>query len=346
MIKYLFLIWISLWGGRLWAQAVPDSSPYTTTDTQRRSPVVKKKPVARLRRVADSARIRDSIRARLADTSAGKSLIRDTAAAVAKDTVQRVIVPPVVVSKWRSDTFLYTKHPFFSFTNPVRQAISERKWQGKDLIFYALVTLFIFFAIIKNGFYRYLQDLFNVFFRTTIRQRQAKDQLIQSPLPSLLLNLFFILSIGMFLTLLFQYLQLGKQFSFWFLYLYCIIGLAAIYGLKFICLKFLGWIFQVSEATDSYIFIVFTTNKIIGIVLLPFLIVLAFAGGLISQVAMTLSLIVIFGLLIYRFFLSYMTVRRQVEISFFHFFLYLCAFELIPLLLINKLLFMFLMERS
>jgi hypothetical protein len=35
-----------------------------------------------------------------------------------------------------------------------------------------------------------------------------------------------------------------------------------------------------------------------------------------------------------------------VRISLFHFFLYLCAFEIIPLLLINKLLFRFLGETS
>jgi hypothetical protein len=107
-------------------------------------------------------------------------------------------------------------------------------------------------------------------------------------------------------------------------------------------LKFLGWALQVKEATNVYIFIVFTTNKIIGIALLPFLIVLAFTNGMISQVAITLAVSMVIGLFAYRFFLSYVSIHRQVKISFFHFLIYLCAFEIIPLLLINKLLFTFL----
>ena len=243
---------------------------------------------------------------------------------------------------WSADSFLYTNHPYFKFENPTRHTISIRQWQGKEAIFYSLIGLLIFFALIKNGFYRYIQDLTKIFFRTTLRQRQLRDQLLQTPLPSLLLNIFFLLSTGMFLALLVQYSGWGSQFHFWMLFLYAVIGLVIVYGIKFLVLKFLGWALQVVEATNAYIFIVFTTNKIIGIALLPFLIVLAFSNGMISQVAITLGVSMVIGLFAYRFFLSYISVHRQVKISLFHFLLYLCAFEIIPLLLINKLLFTFL----
>ena len=97
---------------------------------------------------------------------------------------------------------------------------------------------------------------------------------------------------------------------------------------------------------DAYIFIVFTTNKIIGIALLPFLVLLAFTYGFVNETAMNLSIVVVAALFAYRYFLSYISIRRQVSISFLHFLLYLCAFEVIPLLLINKLLFRFLGETS
>ncbi len=247
---------------------------------------------------------------------------------------------------WQADSFRYTGHPYFTFTNPTRYTVSIRQWQGKEAVFYALIGLLIFFALVKNGFHRYIQDLFKIFFRTTMRQRQIKDQLVQSPLPSLLLNIFFLLSIGMFLALLLQNFALGLQYNFWILFLYCVGGLIAIYGVKFIVLKFIGWALQVSETTDAYIFIVFTTNKIIGIALLPFLVLLAFTYGVVNQVSVTAGVSVMIGLLAYRYFLSYVSVHRQIKISFFHFLLYLCAFEIAPLLLINKLLFTFLSETS
>ena len=244
----------------------------------------------------------------------------------------------------RLDTPIYRHHPFYRFTNPVRFTTTVRQWQGKEVIFYAIIALLIFFSLVKNGFRRYIQDLFKIFFRTTVNQRQVKEQLLQSPLPSLLLNLFFLLSIGMFIALLLQYFRLGQDYPFWIVFGYSVLALAGIYGIKFLSLKLLGWIFQVSEATDSYIFIVFTTNKVIGMALLPFLVVLAFTKGEVSTAAVNLSLLVVIALFAYRFFLSYVSIHRQVRINFFHFLLYLCAFELVPLLLINKLLFSLLGE--
>lgn len=311
MVKYLFWICLLLTGNHLLAQTVQDSLP--ATDTTPRRPMPK----------------------RIVAPAAPVGLPDSTLPNTRRDTI-RVGQTGFLAS----DSFLYTHHPYFRFTNPTRYTVSVRQWQGKEAIFYSLVGLLIFFALVKNSFYRYIQDLFKIFFRTTVRQRQIKDQLVQNPLPSLLLNLFFVLSIGMFLTLLIQHFGLGQQFGFWMLYLYCVGGLVAIYAIKFIVLKFLGWILQVSEAADAYIFIVFTANKIIGIALLPFVILLAFTYGIINQVSVNLGILLLLGLLAYRYFLSYISIHRQVKMSFFHFLLYLCAFEIAPLLLINKLLFM------
>lgn len=260
--------------------------------------------------------------------------------------ISKVSRPNIVLFKRQNDSSSLGMNPFFRFTNPMRYSITIKKWQGKEAIFYSIIALIIFFAVVRNGFGRYMEDIFKTYFRTGINQKQAKEQLLQNPLPSLLLNLFFVLSIGMFLALLLQYFKLGLDINFWWLYLYCSLGLVCIYLVKLISLKFVGWIFQVSESTDAYIFIVFTTNKIIGIALLPFIVVLAFTQGLINEAAMSLSIMVVFGLIAYRFFLSYVSIRRQLQISFFHFLLYLLAFEVIPLLLINKLLFSFLGETT
>lgn len=254
--------------------------------------------------------------------------------------------PRISAFQLRLDSPFFANHPFYQFTDPIHYTITVRKWQGKEAIFYCMIALLLLFAFIKNGFSRYMIDLVRTFFQTNVKQRQVKEQLLQNPLPSLLLNLFFTLSIGMFLALLLQYYKLGLELNFWLLYLYCVLGLISIYALKFVSLKFLGWIFQVRESIDNYSFIVFTTNKIIGIALLPLLVLLVFTNGVVQEAAMSLAIMIVLALLAYRFFLSFISVRRQIRISFFHFLLYLLAFELIPLLLINKLLFRFLGETS
>lgn len=288
-------------------------------------------------RLADSLQAVDSLR-RL------EALQADSLARVPppiRDTIR-----PVLQFPFASDSFRYRKRLFYQFTDPVRYSISERHWQGKDAVFYSVIALLIIFAVIKNGFPRYLPDLFGSYFRTTVRQRQIKEQLLQNPLPSLLFNAFFVLSAALYLSLLFEHFSLTGDVPLWKLALYSALALAVIYAGKFVLLKFFGWVFQLSEATDTYIFVIFSTNKVLGILLLPFTVLLAFTYNNVNAAAVTLSLIVIAGVFAYRYFLSYISINRMVPLNVFHFLLYLAAFEILPLLLINKLLFLFLQEIS
>ena len=264
------------------------------------------------------------------DTISRDSVIKDSLYRLEQEQIRK-----------RIDTSIYANNPFFRFSNPVKMLVTVKRWDGKEVFFYAIVVLLFFFALLKNAFSRYLDDLFRVFFRTTLKLRQTKDQLISAPLPSLLFNILYTLSAALFITLLFQHFGMGKQFGFWMLFVYCIAGLLLIYTIKFVMLKLCGWMLRITEATDTYIFIVFTTNKVMGILLLPFIVGLAFMSGDAYQAIFFLSICFLAMLFIYRFYLSFVSVQKQMRINLFHFALYLLAFEITPLLLINKLLVRF-----
>ncbi len=214
----------------------------------------------------------------------------------------------------------------------------KKVFLGKEYLFYYLIFLFILFGLLRRVFAKYFYDLFRVFFKTTLKQRQTQEQLLQSSLASVFMNSFFVLSAGLYVNFLLQYFHLVISDNFWLQYVYCIGALLAIYLVKFIGLKITGWLFNVSNTTDSYIFIVFIINKMLGIFLLPFLLLLAFANDTLYSYAMFISWIGLGLLLIYRFILSYSAVRKEVKLNSFHFILYILGFEVIPLLLIYKLL--------
>jgi hypothetical protein len=267
--------------------------------------------------------------------------IFDTSSSLIRDTVNGAVSPSLLPTKkiLNFDSIIFNRHTFYNFKNPITRIDSERKVEGKESFFYFILGILLFFALIKNGFPRYMQDMFRMFFQTSVKQKQLKDQLMQSPLPSLLLNIFFVITAAFFLNLVLQYYNLGNQFNFWILMLYCAIGLIIIYSIKFLFLKLFGWLFKITQATDTYIFIVFTTNKIISIFLLPFIILMSFTTGTVRQSALALSLLIVGFFFLYRFYLAFVSTHRYIKIKFFHFLLYLIAFELVPLLLINKLLF-------
>jgi len=234
------------------------------------------------------------------------------------------------------------RHPYFNFVAEAISVRSDRKeFKGKELLFYVIIALVIIFALFKLAFAKYFTDLFRVFFRTTLKQRQIKEQLMQTPIPSLMFNVFFVASAGLYATLLLHYFDFTPVNNFWLLYLYCCIGLSIIYLVKFVGLIICGWLFNMKKAADSYIFIVFVINKVIGILLLPFLALLAFTDDVMYSIALVLSWCCVGGLLLYRFILGFAAIRNEVRFNLFHFFLYLCAFEIAPLLLIYKLLLFF-----
>ncbi len=286
---------------------------------------------------------------RVADTvlnSDSNSINVDSVNLVSSDSVSKrpILRDPL----WQSITDIplqqqiLQRHPFFNFnTKPVSTPSDIKKFNGKELLFYTLVVLVIIFALLKLAFSKYFNDLFRVFFRTTMKQRQIKEQLMQTPLPSLVFNGFFVASAGLYANFLLHHFGFKPVDNFWLLYLYCCIGLSIIYLVKFIGLIVFGWLFNMKKAADSYIFIVFIINKVIGIALLPFNVLLAFTDGTMHSVALMLSWCCIAGLLLYRFILGFAAIRNEVRFNLFHFFLYLCAFEIAPLLLIYKLLLFF-----
>ncbi|MBC7867396.1 MAG: DUF4271 domain-containing protein [Gloeobacteraceae cyanobacterium ES-bin-316] len=241
---------------------------------------------------------------------------------------------------------LLRNHPTYKFFGKSLQIVmQERKYNGNEPFFYLLLILFFYYGLIRVVFSKYLGDLFTLFFRATLRQQQLREQLLQNPLPSLLLNIQFLLTGSLYAALLARYNNLLPQTDFWILCLYCLAILVSIYLVKFMVLKTMGWVLRINRATDVYLFIVFMVNKMTGIFLLPILLMMAFPYTPIVPAVIALSLFVLALLLGYRFFVSYRLVRNEIKLNLFHFFLYLCAFEIAPLLLIYKALLTF-VERT
>lgn len=234
-------------------------------------------------------------------------------------------------------------HPYFGFNAPLKQFENAdiKLFKGKESLFYVLIFLIIFYALLRKVFPKYFNDLFRLFFRTTLKQRQIREQLMQTPLPSLLLNGFFVICGGLYATFLLQYFNLIDNKNFWLIFLYSCLTLSFSYLIKFLGLKISGWLFNVEEVANSYIFIVFIVNKMLGIVLLPILVVLAFGIGNVYAGGITISWCLLVVIFLYRFILTYAAIHNQVRVNQFHFFLYLCAFEIAPLLLIYKGLLLF-----
>jgi hypothetical protein len=308
--KTILLLW-----GALLLVVVAQAQPATDTARQRIA--------ADSIRLADSLRLAQSLAMQRADSTRYDSLVRNVNQAGWDKLLNSSGVPV---------------NPAYDFTAPSRRLNEPAKKmsQGMEWLFYMFCGVLLLFGILKQVFSKYFSDIFSLFFKTSFRQKQIRDQLQQSPLPSLLFNAFFIISAAIYISFLLQYYGLVAPGQFWQMLLYCIILLGAVYGMKYAALKFSGWLFNIREATDTYIFIIFLVNKWLGVILLPFSLFIAFSKSGILPVVVIISLFVSGLLLAFRFILSYGPARNEVSVSQFHFFIYLCAFEIAPVLILYR----------
>jgi Domain of unknown function (DUF4271) len=230
------------------------------------------------------------------------------------------------------------QNPFFNFfASPVVLSATERIPNGKEPLFYLLCGLVLLLAFVKTGYNKYFNNMMTVAFSASLKQKQLREQLMQSPLPSLFLNSLFVLVVGVYINFIIQHDAKGTSPAInWQLLAYCIAIVGVVYLFKYVIITFCGWIFNIKEAANVYLFVVFLVNKLIGIFLLPMISVMAFARPGWWTVLSTISYILLAGFIIYRFIVSYAPVRREVKVSQFQFFVYLCAFEITPMILIYR----------
>jgi len=234
--------------------------------------------------------------------------------------------------------FILKKHPYFNFHERGLPPTYAQKTEvaGKENYFYLIGIMLLLFAVCRSVFNKYFNDMLTIFFRRSQRQRQLLQQSLQYSLPSLVFNILFIFTGGIYLTFLIQSLENGSRFSYWLLLLYCIVGVAVIYLLKYLFLRLAGWVFGMTKTTDAYIFLIFLVNKIVTLFLLPVIVIIALGTLELKTVALTVSWVVLAGFFVYRFFTAFRFANKELASNPFHFTLYVLSFEILPILLIYK----------
>jgi hypothetical protein len=235
-----------------------------------------------------------------------------------------------------SNIFLKKDKPHRLDLNPIRN------YRDLDWLVYVMGGVVLLLGIIRLSYLKYFNDLFRAFMNPTLSQRQLKDQLSQSPFPNFLLNAFFVISLAMYLYLLMFRQNYIPTNNAWMVIPALIILVALVYSVKYVMLRFCGWLFGSVDLADAYIFILYLINKVLGILLVPFLVILAFCTPEQARAFLYISIFFIVILVAYRYIRSYSVVKQYLSFSRLHFFLYLCAFEVAPVLIITKVLLVWL----
>jgi hypothetical protein len=113
-------------------------------------------------------------------------------------------------------TKVLQSHPYFNFYGKGVKITEQLKKESRDeSMFYFLCALLFYFGFIRVAFIKYIDNLKTLFLRVTMRQQQIRDQVLQSPLPSLMLNILFVISAGLFLSFVADYYNIVPGVNRW-----------------------------------------------------------------------------------------------------------------------------------
>ncbi|MCF8213661.1 MAG: DUF4271 domain-containing protein [Chitinophagaceae bacterium] len=214
--------------------------------------------------------------------------------------------------------------------------ISKRNLPRLEWMFYSFALLFFFLSLINAVFSSYLQKVFRVFANEGFVYRQAKDQMTQAPLAAFLMNLLFILSGTIFVFFglggnrLFTGIERWQSMGLIFVFL------VIVYAFKYLFLLFMGWIFNLREPFEGYVFIVFLNNKISGILMLFASFLMAFAEPGSSFFIFKLSLFLLAIIFLIRFIRGFQVFSKQARLGVFNFLLAVVSLEILPSAVVLK----------
>ncbi len=147
----------------------------------------------------------------------------------------------------------------------------------------------------------------------------------------------FIINFGVFIYLILRNFGFLFYKSDFITLLYSVLGIAALIISKHIILAVLSYVFPISKEIDIYAFIILIFGILIGLILAPVNVFFAYSDPSFAHyiiIGTIATMVLIYGLRAVR---SLFLVRNFIFPHFFHFLLYLCSVEIVPLLLLFKL---------
>lgn len=206
---------------------------------------------------------------------------------------------------------------------------------------FSVIILLIVIAVtsLKVFYSRIFFQILKAFVNNNTANQIVRDENLLVQRASVLLSVICYAVLAMFTFKVSEYYNynnslIGQGFA---KFLFIAIFIALAYSLKMIALKIFGFIFNYDKPVASYIFNLFLINNVLGIVLLPMLIILTYFNFQYIEYILYISISIVILFFLYRLIKGIIIWTNVTRYNLYYLFLYICALEIAPILIIIKL---------
>lgn len=207
-----------------------------------------------------------------------------------------------------------------------------------DWYFIITIIFVSLLAMVKVLYGKFLNSVFISAFSYQSASKVYKEQSIFQRRFNFGLDIFYLLNATAFLLFLNRHFSLGivgvtdTQLVFGVFLI-----LSGLIFFRIVIMRIIGFIFKQSELFKGFLYHYFIFNKVAGLVLFPFLITMPFTQGLLQEIIIYTGISIVLIIQVIRLWRVIIFVIKNV-VLFFYLILYLCILEILPLLVVIKLL--------
>lgn len=207
--------------------------------------------------------------------------------------------------------------------------------RSTDWITMALFVALIVLAIVRNSYSKYLQQVFAAATSRITSMRLFGESNSNFAHASYQVDVFSYMIIALFIWQSLSAWQFKMGFSGMWLY-FSILSIVVVYSLiRFAIHSTMGHVFQLKNDALEYIFNIKIYNKVLGIILLPFVLANAYVSVIPLRSVIIVGFLVI-GIVYFLTLLRGISIFLRKYVPIYYLILYLCTLEILPLMLIWK----------
>ncbi|MCF8319279.1 MAG: DUF4271 domain-containing protein, partial [Sphingobacteriaceae bacterium] len=194
------------------------------------------------------------------------------------------------------------------------------------------------FAVLRIAFRNDISMLLNAFFDHRFLAQQTSAGGFFTSWPFMLLFALFGFTIGMYLYLIGSYLQLSYTFSGVEWYVILSLLIMGLLILKVYVLRFLGYLLLVEKAVRVYIYILFLSYFHAALLFLPLIVAFSLSSSAYAVLFIYSGIAIALFITVFQAIRGAIHVLSHYQFSKLYLFIYFCALEICPLLVLIKVL--------
>ncbi|MFK7758034.1 MAG: DUF4271 domain-containing protein [Flavobacteriales bacterium] len=211
---------------------------------------------------------------------------------------------------------------------------------GERWMFFVFLLIFSLLAVLRWSYAKNFKELFQAVINIRLLREILREEIILTSRASQLLIVSAFLSIGLYVKLVFNYLDfklLGFQLTGFLEYVWIIAFMLSIYSVKLLVIFVIRRLFLADNELLEYEFNVSLMLKLAGVGLIPVSLLLAYFSTSFQLIWIVLGALILTGSLMWRW-LRGVAHAVSNRISILYIILYLCTLEFLPVAVLLKVL--------